>query len=264
MSSLSAISSEGKGGCLPGESRGERLLTVILHYGDPALTGRLHSQLESSDSGLTGDIRVLDNNAPEPYARAWLRTEENLFWAGALRYALERAEDEGFSHLWFLNNDMVFSSRPPVVARAWGRYRRLCRTLGPVGVYSPAALRNPYHPQMIRKEGAQYRRVRVIDGIAPLLSLDCIRETGLDFEGNPEGYGVDVVLSHAADRAGWAVVVDHEVAVRHTYHSTAGRIPGFMARAAAAEAVYLTRHFGPDYRNVIRGLQNDFTDEKIL
>jgi hypothetical protein len=271
-----------------------RLLVVILHYGQPELTRRLADQLADSDPGWTssglarpvapdilgtppadpaalsclrkvsppdasplpGELRVLDNAAPHPFPGAWKRLDENLFWAGALAWCLGEAAREGFTHLWFLNNDCYFASAPPHLSRAWERLALLDDLLGPVGLYSPAALANPYHPQMVRQPGLQFSRAAVVDGIAPLFRLDGLSSLGgLDWEGNPRGYGVDVWNSLRIHSAGWPVVVDHAVYLRHVYHSTARKVDGFLDAAARAEADYLAARLGPDWKAELAALK---------
>ncbi|WP_333473520.1 glycosyltransferase family 2 protein [Desulfovibrio subterraneus] len=244
-----------------------RLAIVILHYGKTSLTRRLHAQLLQSDPALAEQVFVLDNCAPEQYPDAWLRTDENLYWAGALQLALQKMDAAGYTHVWFLNNDVLFASTPPFIKRAEGRLKRLNTVLGSrgVGVYAPAVLSNPYHPQMVRKEGMQYRTVTYVDGIAPLISVDCWRELGgVDSAGNPYGYGVDVWFSLCAHEAGWHVVVDHEVAVKHIYHSTAREISGFMQTAALAEQSYLAARLGVDYKTRMDSLKQDWQDHAGL
>ena len=99
-----------------------RLAIVILHYGDPVMTNRLHEQLLASDPQYADDVYVLDNHAPIPYTNAHLRTERNLFWAGGLEYCIEDVKNKGYTHLWFLNNDMFFVSQSPYIHRAWNRF----------------------------------------------------------------------------------------------------------------------------------------------
>lgn len=237
-----------------------RLAVIILHYGEAALTARLHDQLKKSDPEWP-DLFVLDNCAPDPYPDAWERLDRNRYWAGALDYAARRCMDEGFSHLWFLNNDLLFQSRPPFIATAWQRLRRLDKTLGPVGIYSPSATRNPYHPQMVQAQDRQYRSAAYVDGIAPLFNLDCLDDLGgVDFQGNDYGYGVDVALSLTAHRAGWPVVIDHQVCLRHIYHTTARQVDGFLEKAGKAEDVYMRRVLGRDWREAVAREQREFTD----
>lgn len=237
-----------------------RLAVVILHYGEPDLTARLHHQLLASDPDWP-DLFVLDNAAPKPYPDAWARLPENLYWAGALADTAERLEDDGFTHLWFLNNDLIFDCKPPILTTAWQRFLRLEKTLGKLGAYSPAALRNPYHPQMVQAPDRQYRRVTYLDGIAPLLNLECVRSIGgVDFTDNPYGYGVDIALTMAAHTAGWPLVVDHQIAIRHTYHSTARSIDGFLKKAAQAEDAYMRRKVGNDWRDRVTQAGTDYTD----
>jgi len=240
------------------------LAVVILHYGKPELTARLEGQL-ASEKGAGVPVLVLDNAAPEPYAGAWHRLEENRFWAGAFAWAMERLAGEGYKRVWFLNNDLYFVSRPPILAAALGRLARMERTLGRVGVYAPAVTASPYHPQMQQRPGVQFSRVALVDGIAPLVHLDAWRDAGgLDCAGNPYGYGVDLAFSVAVDRAGWALAVDHQVCVRHVYHSTARTVDGFMDKAARAEAAYLAERFGPGWREALDELKNHSIDHETF
>ncbi len=249
-----------------------KIATVILHYGDPAMTARLHRQLELSDPDAASDLFVLDNCSPEPYPRAWLRTDRNLYWAGALAFALADRAAAGYTHVWFLNNDVSFVSSPPIIARVAGRLRRMDSVLGNgggdvagVGIYAPSVLSNPYHPQMVCAEGMQYRTVPYVDGIAPLISIACWKALGgLDHAGNPYGYGVDVWFSLCAHRAGWPVVVDHQVVLRHRYHSTARTITGFMQTAAEAEQAYLAERMGHDFRAQMDALKMCWKDSGTL
>ncbi|MDO9632803.1 MAG: hypothetical protein Q7I92_12975 [Humidesulfovibrio sp.] len=232
------------------------LLIVLLHYGPVSRTAALHAQLSASDPTWGPMVLVLDNAAPEPYPDAWVRTERNLYWAGALDYAMQACADLNATHLWFLNNDLLFDSPAPHIARAWERLRHIERETGRVGVYSPSTLVNPYHAQMVCRHGSQWHEAAYVDGIAPLLRLDCVRELGgLDCEGNAFGYGVDVWLSWRARQAGWGVVVDDQVVVRHRYHSTAREQEGFLSRAAAAEEPYMARRFGADWRTALKAMQ---------
>ncbi len=242
------------------------LFTVILHYGDPRLTRRLARELESGGEA----VHVLDNAAPVPYDtrdRAfWLRLPENRYWAGALELALEQAREQGATHLWFCNNDVRCLSDPPYGPRVKARMQRMAKRLGAVpGVYAPSVDRNPYHPQMIRRPGVAFSRVACVDGIAPVLSLECVAALGgLDAADNPYGYGVDVWLSLRAHRAGWPVIVDHGVVLRHEYHTTARSTPGFMDRAARAEDAYCASRLGADWREQLLALQHDCIDEAHL
>lgn len=235
-----------------------KLLTVILHYGDARMTARLHDQLSAQTAGM--DIRVLDNAAPEPYPRAWKRLPENVFWAGALAHTLEQAEAEGFSHLWFLNNDIVFLRAGSLVGYAWHRLRKIEGTVGRVGVYSPAVTANPYHGQMVALAGGNFRTASYVDGIAPLISLACWKEAGLEWNGNPVGYGVDVAFSMQARKLGWALAVDHTLVMRHSYHETARKVPGFMDRASRMEAEFLGTRIGPDYKTILQRLSLEFSE----
>ncbi len=235
-----------------------KLLTVILHYGDPRSTSRLYGQLMMQSGGM--DIRVLDNAAPEPFVGAWERLPENIFWAGALARTLRQAEAEGFTHLWFLNNDIVFLRAGSLVGYAWHRLRQIEAKSGKVAVYSPSVTANPYHKQMERLDGGDYRSVSYVDGIAPLISLDAWREVGPDFADNPIGYGVDVYFSLQASRLGWNLVVDHTMVMRHRYHETARSVPGFLDEAARQEHAFLSARLGPDHRQVVRRLSCEFVE----
>lgn len=237
------------------------LFTVILHYGPVDRTARLHRQLLEGDPAERDRILVFDNCAMELYPGAWSRSERNLYWAGAFEHVVEVLAERGASHVWFLNNDLLFMTRPPIIGRARERLARAERLAGPVGVYSPAVTSNPYHPQMVERTGGQFRQVRYVDGIAPLVSLELWRlAEGLDYGGNPYGYGVDVWLSARAAEHGFACVVDHQVVARHRYHSTAREVDGFMEKAAAAEKAYLSRRLGPGYRALMERLAGEFRE----
>jgi hypothetical protein len=190
-----------------------------------------------------------------------MRAEENLYWAGGLERVMEILADKGASHVWFLNNDLFFVSKRPLVERACLRLARAERLVGPVGVYSPTVTANPYHAQMVERPGGQYRQVRYVDGIAPLISVDYWRRAGgIDFANNPYGYGVDVWFSSRAQDLGFACVVDHQLVVRHKYHSTAREVDGFLARAARAETKYLSERFGLGYREHMQRMAGDFRE----
>lgn len=237
------------------------LFTVILHYGAVERTMRLHRQLLASDPAERDRILVFDNCAAQPYPQAWIRSERNIYWAGAFVSVVETLAARGASHVWFLNNDVVFMTKPPIIARARERLARAERLLGPVGVYSPAVTGNPYHPQMVELAGGQFRQTRYVDGIAPLVSLEFWRRGGgLDHDGNPYGYGVDVWFSSRSGAFGFSCVVDHQVVIRHRYHSTAREIDGFLEKAAAAEKAYLTRRLGHDYRAVMERMAADYRE----
>ncbi|WP_459936313.1 glycosyltransferase family 2 protein [Desulfonatronum parangueonense] len=242
-----------------------RPAVFILHYGSSATTRRLHRQLLASDPGWKERIMVLDNHAPESYPDAWQRLDENLFWCGALDYALHVCRDQGWPYLWFFNNDAFFISNPPHLEKAWQRLRKIERTLGPAGIYSPSFEHHPYHPQMVASPGYAYRRAKCVDGVAPLINLECWQALGgLDCGDNPRGYGVDLCFSLRASRRGWPVIVDHHVHMRHIYHSTAGSIPGFLVAAAAQEKAYLEARLGLGYGEILRQAQIDFHDEVQL
>ena len=234
-----------------------RIAAVILHYGDPRLTRRLHEQLLPEAQATDTPLLVLDNAAPEPYPDAWVRLAENRFWAGAFDYAIRAARDMGRTHVWFCNTDVVFTSRPPHLSRALGRLAQLEAALGRrVGLYSPAFTASPYHPQMVARPDGDWRCVRVMDGVAPLVSLDALEAVGgLDVADNPRGYGVDIWLAARLYDAGYALVVDDRLTLRHRHHTAARAVPGFLDAAAQAEAAYLTARLGPDYRARIAAWQ---------
>ncbi len=242
----------------------QNIFTVILHYGDPALARGLAASLLEAEPKQP--VHVLDNAAPQPYGQgpeapgAWVRLPRNLYWAGALDYALKAAKAAGAEYLWFLNNDLTFVSAPPFIARAAGRIRRLSGGGQKPGLWSPAMLSSPYHPQMLARkapagsDGAW--RVALTDGVAPLLCLAAVEEAGgLDYADNPYGYSVDLWLSLRLHRLGWPLVVDQNVVVRHRHHSSAGAVDGFLQTAARAEEAFMRERLGLDWRAVIADLQ---------
>jgi hypothetical protein len=169
--------------------------------------------------------------------------------------------DQGATHVWFLNNDATFVSKAPLIERACLRLSRAERLVGAVGLYSPSVTANPYHAQMVERPGGQFRQVRYVDGIAPLVSVEFWKRAGgIDFKGNPYGYGVDVWFSSRAQELGFACVLDHQVVIRHRYHSTAREVNGFMERAAEAEMSYLSERFGSDYREHLKLMAGDFRE----
>jgi len=233
-----------------------RLAVCILHYGKSDLTAKLHHQFLASDPDKS--IFVLDNASPEPYPKAWKRLDENLFWAGALNFALGAFDREGYTHLWFCNNDMLFVSEPPYCTRALARMERL-EQQSRVGLYSPSVTQNPYHRHMTAVPGATCRKAAYVDGIAPIINLACVKDIGgLDYEDNPLGYGVDVWLSLRASRQGWGVWVDHALVVRHKYHTAAGEKAGFLSRPAEVENAYMIERLGQNWRKVLLELQTTF------
>ena len=57
--------------CALEPERNRSPVVVILHYGRPEVTRRLHGQLLSSDPDWRERIMVLDNHAPAPYSQAY-------------------------------------------------------------------------------------------------------------------------------------------------------------------------------------------------
>lgn len=241
-----------------------RIAAVVLHYGDPALAAGVAAVLRQADG--PEDVFIFDNHAPTLCEGAWRRAKANLYWAGALADCLHAARGMGYTHLWFLNNDITFVSNGPFLKRAAVRVARMEQRLGhAVGVWTPSVVRSPYHPQMISRAGVQYTRIALADGIAPLYSLDCVEAVGgVDAVDNPYGYGVDLWLSLRAHRAGWPVVVDHQVTVSHRYHTTARRLDGFLALAGQAEDAYMTSRLGAEWRETVRELQQTMIHESEL
>lgn len=238
-----------------------RAAVVILHYGQARLTRRLYDQLLPESRALDVPVLVLDNAAPEAFEGAWRRLPENRYWAGAFDYAARAVRDMGCTHLWFCNNDVVFTTRPPLLGRALARLSRIEAAVGRVGLYSPAFAASPYHPQMVAAPSGDYRLARVLDGVAPLVALDCLEAVGgLDAADNLRGYGVDVWLAVRAYEAGWKLVVDHQLTLRHRHHTAAKAVPGFLEAAARAEDAYLTARLGPEYRERIRAWQAENTE----
>lgn len=249
-----------------------RILAVVLHYGGETASTALHSAgsiamtrmvEEALCAGLPatrkGEVLVLDNASFEPYPGA-MRLPENIFWAGGLQKAVHLARERGFTHLWFCNNDIRFLCPPPPPAlldRVVGRLTYMQKVLGkPVGIWTPAVSSSPYHPQMIQRKNVEFSTVVCVDGIAFLLNLDCVDAVGgLDCAANMRGYGVDIWLSLRAHTAGWPLVVDHQVPVRHKYHTTAYKVDGFMDQATAAQADYLSARLGPKWPAVMQEAQ---------
>ena len=240
-----------------------RVLTVVLHYGDPDLTARVHEALLPEAAGQ--EVLVLDNAAPLPYPGA-LRLPQNVFWGGALEKALALGQERRVDYVWFCNNDIVFLSPPPLIARMAGRVWRLSKVLRhEVGLWAPAVTASPYHPQMLHKSGLQYRLVSCMDGIAPLISLRCVQAIGgLDMGDNARGYGLDLWLSLRAYEAGWPVVVDHQMVVRHRYHTTAATVDGFMDQAARDEDAYMRARLGDNWRQHVREKASRWSDVNEL
>ena len=242
-----------------------KLAVIILHYGRPELTAKLHRQLMNSDPTFIDDVMVLDNHAPLAYPQAWLRTPKNLYWPGALQLALAEMERRAYSHLWFLNNDLTFISKPPYLSRAFNRLLLAEKTAGPIGLYSPSVSSSLYHQQMVKKQNIQYSLVKYIDGIAPIINIKAISLAGgVDYDDNIYGYGVDIWLSMRITEAGFKLMLDHEVTVRHAHHASATAIPGFMKKAAMAEHDYMTKRFGANWREMVERLKQDMDDRHKL
>lgn len=238
-----------------------KVAVVILHYGDPALTQRIHEQLLLSDPEMANRVMVLDNNAPEKYSKPWFRLPRNIYWAGALNWTTEMTLRQGYTHLWFLNNDITFDTTPPIIVRAVKRMIWIEKQVGKIGVYSPSVLNNPYHPQMVHDKRYQFRKVSYIDGIAPMINLECwFSLNNLGIDENPIGYGVDNYFSLQADSLGWNVVVDQQVIIKHEYHSTARTVCGFLDKACIMSENYLRRRIGPEGKNKLKRLSMHYTD----
>lgn len=238
---------------------------VILHYGDPAVTARLHRQLNGQGERWRDRVFVLDNASPQPWPNAWTRLPENRYWAGALAWTLDAMQAQGRTHVWFLNNDLWFAAAGMVLDQAWQRLHALeTRSGQAIGAYSPAVVRHPYHRQMVQDPARQFRRVLLLDGVAPLLRLEAVTALpggqGLDWQDNPRGYGVDLWLSWRLHKAGWPLVVDHQIPIRHEHHTAARQTSDFLSQAADHEDAYLRARLGPDWKVVVRQLSARFAD----
>lgn len=236
-----------------------RLATVILHYGNPNLTKRVHKFLlgQPTARNIQYPIFVFDNGAPEPYPEAWERNELNLYWAGALAYCISKIKEMGFTHLWFLNNDIMFIDAGMPMAKACACIQQLEKRIEmPIGIWSPSMVYNTYHPQMCHKKDYCYSQVRLVDGVAPLYNLSCLETIGgVDANDNPYGYGVDLWISLRAANAGWLLIVDHRITIRHIQQATARRIDGFIELAAATEDSFFQKRIGENWKNTIEELK---------
>ncbi len=235
-------------------SKKPRLALCILHYGEPGLTERLHDQFLEAEPARSSDIMILDNAAPKPYSRAWKRTSENLYWAGAFAFFLDEAARIGYSHVWFCNNDISFVSSGPYLA-----LMEAClvqqNQANRVGAISPAFTSNPYHKQMEQIKGQGCTTVPYLDGIAPMVSIEAVQDVGgLDCADNPYGYGVDVWLTLRLAQNGWQVLVDHSMLMHHLFHATSMSIHGFIEKAAKAEDAFMNRRLGPGWRERLKQL----------
>ncbi len=238
-----------------------RALAVVLHYGRSDPARNLTETLLRNDPGARGRVVVFDNASPAPYAGAWQRVPENIFWAGALELCLKTAREQGYTHLWFLNNDIRFVSPPPFLSRAEARLQRLEKLTGKtVGIWSPAVESSPYHPQMLPVPDAEAALTPLVDGIAPLINLPAVEDVGgLDAADNPRGYGVDMWLSLRLYRAGLLTLVDPLIRIRHKHQATARTIPGFMQLAARQEESFMHRRLGSGWREFLEQLKQDVT-----
>lgn len=241
----------------------QRIATVILHYGDPKLSLGLAQSLAAADPDAP--LFVLDNAAPRPYPMDgpafWLRLPQNGFWTSGLNYALEHCKAMGYTHVWFLNNDIRFLEPTRPISFAAQRLAWLARAIGKrVAIYSPAVQHNPYMPHMAHQNQHQALLAPYIDGVAPLLDIACVEELGgLDCADNPLGYSVDVWLSLRAHRAGYVNAIDQRVVIKHSYHTTAATQEGFLSRASEEEDSFMTKRLGPDWRAQLKALATDVT-----
>ena len=241
-----------------------RLCACILHYGEPELTGRLHAHLRAAEPERAADILVLDNAAPKAYAPAWHRLENNKYWAGAFAWFLAQAQSLGYTHVWFCNNDIQLLSPGPYLKRLEARLARLEKQ-GRVGALSPALEHNPYHKHTQQQPGGGCRSVPYLDGVAPVVSVQAFASVGgLDCADNPYGYGVDVWLFLRLQQAGWQVLVDDGMLMRHRYHTTASAITGFMQTAGKAEEAFMQKRLGPQWREHIQALQQEWQENSGL
>ncbi len=228
-----------------------KVFTVILHYGDIALTKKVANSFIAENI----EYHVLDNCAEQEYPNSWKRLEKNIYWGGALKYCLEQAKLAGADYLWFLNNDIEFIEPKNPLKKLFARINYLNKN-GKLGIYTPAVLKNPYHKQVVYKRNTEFTKVKYIDGIAPLINIDCAYKVkNLDIDSNIYGYGIESYLSLEIGNLGYDVIVDHGVVLKHEYHSTAKTVDGFLSKAAEAEHKYLSQRLGDDYREKLKKMQ---------
>lgn len=241
-----------------------RIATIILHYGNPKLTEKVYRALceKTSQSDIVeSSIFVFDNASQVPYPNAWKRSSSNLYWAGALSYCFLLVKEMGFTHLWFLNNDITFIGNGSYLAKAYASIQRIERVTGKlVGIWSPSLMYNSYHPQMCNRKDFSYSQVKLIDGVAALYNLTCLDSIGgIDALDNLYGYGVDLWISIRSDRKGWLLVVDHSMVIRHIQHGSAKNIKGFIETAAFSEEVFFRKRLGIEWKQQIESMKEQYS-----
>lgn len=240
-----------------------RIATIILHYGDPKLTEKVYRTLCETtfcNNIVQPSIFVFDNASHIPYSNSWKRSSSNLYWAGALSYCFLLLKEMGFTHLWFLNNDITFIGNGEYLGKAYACIKRIEKVTGKlIGIWSPSMIYNSYHPQMCCRDNFSYSQVRLVDGVAALYNLTCLESIGgVDAADNLYGYGVDLWISIRANRKGWLLVVDHSMSIRHTQQATAKKIKDFIEIAACSEEAFLKKRLGTEWEKEIENMKQQY------
>jgi GT2 family glycosyltransferase len=207
-------------------NRSPSVWTVVVHYGDPAVTDRVLERLAHSTAPMA--IVVVDNAGTfkAPAGVRYIRLATNLGFAGGANAGARLALSEGAAHVWFLNNDA--EPEPDALEKLLETVRS-CRAACIVGSLEvdprdpepgnleayllpglPATLR-----ATVRVAHGSRASVDFLSGFSMLVSRSAFEALGF-FDETYFHYCEDVDLCLRARQRGVDVVLDATAPLRHT------------------------------------------------
>jgi GT2 family glycosyltransferase len=206
--------------------------TVVVHYGDPAVTSRVLGLLATATSPMS--IVVVDNggNFQPPTGVRYVRMAQNVGFAGGANAGARLALSEGAEFVWFLNNDA--EPEPDALERLLRRARssRAASIVGSLEIdfrdQEPGSLESYLLPGLprsltgaVRVVGGPARSVDFLSGFSMLVSRSAFELVG-SFDETYFHYCEDVDFVLRAHQLGVDIVLDAGAPLKHTRSSVLG------------------------------------------
>ncbi len=196
----------------------ETTLAIILNHNLPELTDELYEAI-ARETWSDCDLVVLDNGSDSDKVSQYTRVRlaENRFFGGAINRAFALVlESKTYSHLLFLNNDLVLET-----PRLLDHLRKAIAE--GYKLVSPSIAGHCAWPQMRRLTQSNVRVVPWVDFVAPLFHRNFIEHVRSFDDRLAWGWGQDVLSGLVCEEQNWRVGVCDDASVFHLGRQTLER-----------------------------------------